>query len=99
MVVYMQPEVQLGEVRVVGQTKKQELNDIMGDYRKKGTFYNGNPPVLSFVGIANNGPMNYLVKPRVGPNALPPLVNANWKQQRVDRRYNPPFIMRATGLT
>src|SRR5882757_4926624 len=49
MPVYMQPVIRLKEVTVLGQTKKQELNEIMSDYRKQGTFYNGKPPVLSFL--------------------------------------------------
>jgi hypothetical protein len=47
--VYMQPVIQLAEVTIQGQTKRQELNEVMGDYKKDGTFYNGKPPVLSFL--------------------------------------------------
>jgi hypothetical protein len=47
--VYMQPVIKLAEVKIQGQTKKQELNDVMADYRKQGTFYDGKPPAMSFL--------------------------------------------------
>ena len=47
--VYMQPVIKLSTVTVKGQTTKQELNEVMADYRKQGTFYDGKPPVLSFL--------------------------------------------------
>jgi hypothetical protein len=47
--VYMQPIIHLAEVKVQGQTKRDELNQVMSDYRKQGTFYNGKPPALSFL--------------------------------------------------
>ncbi len=49
MPVYMQPVIQLATVTIKGETKKQEINDVMADYRKQGTFYDGKPPVLSFL--------------------------------------------------
>lgn len=39
----------LNEVTVFGQTKKQELDAIKRDYRNKGSFYGGKPPLLSFI--------------------------------------------------
>jgi hypothetical protein len=47
--VYMEPVIKLSAVTIQGESKKQELNDVMADYRKQGTFYNGKPPVLSFL--------------------------------------------------
>jgi hypothetical protein len=47
--VYMQPVIKLAQVNIQGESKKQELNDVMADYKKKGTFYDGKPPVLSFL--------------------------------------------------
>jgi len=49
LVVYMQPVIKLAEVTVKGQTKRQELSEVMGQYHAEGTFYNGKPPVLSFL--------------------------------------------------
>jgi hypothetical protein len=49
IVVYLQSVIKLGEVTIQGQTKRQELNEVMGQYRSQGTFYNGKPPLLSFL--------------------------------------------------
>jgi len=39
----------LNEVVIVGQTKKQALNDIKRDFKNKGSFYAGKPPFLAFI--------------------------------------------------
>ena len=39
----------LNEVTVYGQTKKQELASIQRDFKNKGSFYAGKPPLLSFI--------------------------------------------------
>jgi hypothetical protein len=49
LLVYMQPVIKLAEVTIKGQTKRQELGEIMGQYHSEGTFYNGKPPILSFL--------------------------------------------------
>ena len=49
MAIYLQPIIKLTEVTIKDQTKKQELNQVMREYRSQGTFYNGKPPVLSFL--------------------------------------------------
>lgn len=49
LAIYMQPVIQLNQVIIKGQTKKQELNEVMREYRSQGTFYNGKPPLLSFL--------------------------------------------------
>lgn len=99
MVVYMQPEVQLNEVRIVGQTKKQELNEIMGDYRKKGTFYNGNPPVLSMLTSPITGIYELFGKTPGRAKRFAAFSKREVEATEVDRRYNKPLVMRATGLT
>lgn len=49
IIVYMQAAIKLSEVTIQGQSKRQELSEAMSDYRKQGTFYDGKPPVLSFL--------------------------------------------------
>src|SRR6185437_4044913 len=43
IVVYMQATINLSEVTIHGQNKRQELSEVMSDYRKQGTFYDGKP--------------------------------------------------------
>jgi hypothetical protein len=47
--VYMQPVVHLAEVQIAGESKKQELRDIMNDYRHKGIYFDGKPPITAFI--------------------------------------------------
>lgn len=51
MIVNLTPEMgnMLNEVNIKGQTRKQELNDIKKDFRDKGSFYGGKPPLLSYI--------------------------------------------------
>ena len=39
----------LETVNIYGQTKKQEMNDVKKEFRNKGSFYGGKPPLLSYV--------------------------------------------------
>ncbi|MFD0793200.1 hypothetical protein ACFQZX_06195 [Mucilaginibacter litoreus] len=99
MVVYMQPEVQLNEVRITGQTKKQELNEIMSDYRKQGTFYNGKPPVLSMLTNPITGIYELFGKTPGRAKRFAEFQKRELEATEVDKRYNKPFIMRVTGET
>lgn len=99
MVVYMQPEVQLNEVRVLGQTKKQELNEIMSDYRKKGTYYNGSPPALAAIASPITGLYELFGKTPQRAKRFAAFTKGELEATEVDRRYNKFFIMRVTGLT
>ncbi|NRF41719.1 hypothetical protein [Pedobacter foliorum] len=49
LIVYLDRGTTLKEVNIIGQTKRQELNDIKRDFRNKGSFYQGKPPFLSFL--------------------------------------------------
>lgn len=49
LIVYLDRGRTLREVNITGQSKKQELNDIKRDFKNKGSFYQGKPPLLSFL--------------------------------------------------
>ncbi len=98
MVVYMQPEFKLGEVRITGQTKKQELKEIMGAYRSKGTFYNGKPPALSFLTSPITGFYELFGKNPGRARRFATFAKREVEASEVDRRYNKPLVMRITGL-
>jgi len=49
MVIYLNRGTNLREVKITVQSKKQELNDIKQDFRDKGTFHEGKPPLLSYI--------------------------------------------------
>ena len=39
----------LDQVDILGQNKRQEMNAVKKDFRDKGSFYAGKPPVLSYI--------------------------------------------------
>ncbi|WP_457130525.1 hypothetical protein [Mucilaginibacter sp. UYNi724] len=102
MVVYMQPEVQLNEVRIVGQTKKQELSEVMGVYRSKGLYFDGKPPATIFLPIGGSpltGLRELFSKDAKNLRRFAAFSKREVEATEVDRRYNKPLVMRATGLT
>lgn len=99
MVVYLQPEIQLSQVVIRAQTKKQELNDILGNYRSKGTFYNGKPPALSFISNPITGLYELFGKTPGQARRFAAFAQRENEETSVDRRYNRPFVMHVTGIT
>ena len=49
ILIYLVGSRMLKEVNISGQTRKQELDDLKRDYKNKGSFYQGKPPLLSFL--------------------------------------------------
>lgn len=63
----LQPVVELNQVTVKGESKKQELNDVMKQYKKDGIFNDGkslpfweavNSPITEFYNLFAKGPAN-----------------------------------------
>ncbi|WPU94584.1 hypothetical protein SNE25_03490 [Mucilaginibacter sabulilitoris] len=98
MPVYMQPVIKLNEVQVLGQTKKQELNEIMGDYRKQGTFYAGKPPVLSFLANPLTGLYELFGKTPGRARRFANFARGEAEQAEINRRYNVSFVREYTKL-
>ena len=49
MIINMNRDMTLKQVDIYGKTKKAELTDMKREYRNKGSFYQGKPPLLSFL--------------------------------------------------
>lgn len=49
LVFYLERSTTLNEVVVFGKNKKQTLDEIKRDFKNKGAFYAGKPPLLSFI--------------------------------------------------
>jgi hypothetical protein len=95
--VYMQPVIKLDEVKIQGQTKKQELNEVMSDYRKQGTFYDGKPPVLSFLSSPITGLYELFGKTPGEARRFKAYSKEEIEYAEVHRRYNISFVMRVTN--
>ncbi|WP_316750110.1 hypothetical protein [Pedobacter gandavensis] len=49
LTIYLNKGMNLEEVKIIGQTKRQELTDIKREFKNKGSFYQGKPPLLAYI--------------------------------------------------
>jgi len=54
MAIFMIPITQLNEVTIKGQTKKQQLDEVVNIYRSKGLYFDGRPPLHVFSPISGS---------------------------------------------
>mgnify|MGYP001547538562 CR=1 FL=1 len=99
MVVFMQPVVHLDQVKIIGQSKQQELSGYMEDYRKKGIYNNGKTSVAGAVFHPLNALYDLFGK---GPGQARRF--AEMTRQEVNaaedrRRFNKDVVKRITGLS
>jgi hypothetical protein len=95
--VYMQPVIQLEQVNIKGQTKRQELNEVMGSYRKQGIYYDGKPPVLSFLTSPLTGLYELFGKGPGQARRFASYSKGELEYAEVRRRYNIAMVMRVTN--
>jgi hypothetical protein len=101
VVLQISPVIQLNEVRVVGQTKKQELEETMRQYRGQGSFYNGKPPISSFSPFGGS-PITGLYElfgktPRQAKH-FQEFAKNEIRETDIDKRFNKSLIQQVTDL-
>jgi hypothetical protein len=97
--VYMQPVIQLDQVTIKGQTKRQELNEIMGEYRKQGIYYDGKPPVLSFLTSPLTGLYELFGKGPSNARRFANFSKGELEYAEVRRRYSVALVARVTNTS
>ncbi len=98
--VYMQPIIKLSEVTVQGQTKRQELNDVMNAYRSKGIYFDGKPPVTAFLPIGGSpitGLYELFGKEPKRMRRFAAFAKDETEYAEVKKRYNLSFVKRVTN--
>jgi hypothetical protein len=99
VIVYLQPIISLGEVNIKEQSKQQELNDVMAQYRSNGTFYDGKPPAWLLL----NSPITVLYelfgKTPNEARRFKAFSKEELEQDEVNRRYTPALVKQVTKLT
>jgi hypothetical protein len=96
MPVSMQPMIKLSTVTVQGQTKKQELNDILKDYNRKGVYYNGNPPVMSMILNPLNDLHTWFGKDAADLRRFKAYTKGELEASEIDRRYTVTLVRKVT---
>lgn len=98
VVLQLSPVIQLNEVRIVGQTKKQELDETLRKYRGQGSFYNGKPPALSMITNPITGLYELFGKTPRQAKHFQEFAKNEIQQTDVDRRFNKNLIQQVTDL-
>lgn len=90
--------IQLNEVRVIGQSKKQELEETLRQYRSQGSFYNGKPPALSMITNPITGLYELFGKTPRQAKHFQEFAKNELQQTNVDKRFNKSLILQVTDL-
>lgn len=101
VVIQLSPVIQLKEVKVVGQTKKQELDEVLRQYRSQGVFYNGKPPLSTFSpfgGSPITGLYELFGRTPKQAKHFQEFTKNELQQTNVDRRFNKSLIKQVTDL-
>ncbi len=97
--VYMQPVINLDEVTIKGQTQRQELNDALKDYNRKGIYYNGDPPVMSLLLNPLNDLHLLFGKDAADLRRFKTYAKGELENTEIDRRYNIAMVKRVTNAS
>ncbi|MGB4400258.1 MAG: hypothetical protein WBJ10_12880 [Daejeonella sp.] len=99
LVLQMQKVIELQEVRITGQSKKQELDEFREQFQKKGSFYAGKPPLLAYVFQPLTAIYELVGKTPNQARRFNLFYLRELEQTEIDRRFNPSVVSRLTGLT
>ena len=99
LILQMQRVIELDEVKITGLSKKEELNEYRDQYRKKGSFYGGKPPLLAYVFQPVTALYELLGKTPNQARRFNLFYLKELEQTEVDRRFNSFAVSKITGLT
>jgi hypothetical protein len=99
LVLYLNKGTMLNEVVVTGQTKKQALNEVKKDFKNKGSFYGGKPPLLSFIFSPLTAFYELFGRTPKQARRFNQMYQSEMQDSHVDQYYNKTIINQQTGLT
>lgn len=89
----------LEEVTIVGQRKKKALDQIKQDFKDKGSFYGGKPPLLSYFFMPLTALYELVGKTPRNARRFGRIYQTEMQQDKVDVLFNKSTINAQTGLT
>lgn len=99
LIVRMHSSFQLKEVNVYGQSKKDQLEDVMEDFRKKGDYYNGKkPPPLAYVLSPVSALYSLFGKTPKNARKFQSYMNAEIEESLIDRKFTIQLVQSITNL-
>lgn len=99
LILYLNKGTTLNEVVVTGQTKKQVLTDMKREYRNKGSFYAGKPPLLSYIFTPLTALYELIGKTPKQARRFNKMYQTEMQDSHVDQFFNKTTINQQTGLT
>lgn len=99
VVIFIDRGTTLAEVNIYGQTKKQELNELKQDYRDKGSFYAGKPPVLSYIFTPLTALYELFGRTPKNAKRFNRYYNNELQQTEIDGYFNESLIKKHTDLS
>ena len=97
-VLILQAIISLSEVRVIGKTKQQELDEVRDQYRKKGSFYSGKPPLLAYFFRPLTTLYELIGKTPAQARRFNAYYTRELQELEIDRRFSAYMIKNITGL-
>lgn len=91
-------ETTLNEVVINGQSKKQTLDDIKRDFKNKGSFYAGKPPILSYFFSPLTAIYELFGRTPNNARRFNKMYVTELQNSQVDQLYNKSTINKNTGL-
>ncbi|HVV54088.1 MAG TPA: hypothetical protein VHC47_02115 [Mucilaginibacter sp.] len=99
LAIYLQPVIELKQVTIKGETKKQELNDVMKQYNSQGIYNNGKSlPVFEFLNSPITGLYNLFGKTPREERRFARYAQGELEATEVDRRYTKDLVKSVTKL-
>jgi len=97
-VLMLQAVISLSEVKVMGQSKKQELEEVRAQYRKKGSYYAGKPPLLAYFFRPLTALYELIGKTPAQARRFNQYYIKELQESEIDRRFSAYAITKVTGL-
>lgn len=99
IIIRIKPFLQLEEVNVFGQSKKDQLDDVMEDFRKKGNYFNGKPPLLAYALSPISALYGLLGKTPKNARRFQNYMNIELEESVIDRKFPAYLVETVTGLS
>ncbi|WP_432714175.1 hypothetical protein [Pedobacter sp.] len=98
LLVYLNKGNTLNQVNIYGQTKRQDMNDIKKEFRNKGSYYAGKPPLLSYVFTPLTAIYELFGRTPKNAKRFNNYYNSEIQQTEIDGYFNESMIKKHTDL-
>ena len=89
----------LNQVDIRGQSKRADMDDIKRDFRNKGSFYGGKPPLLSYIFSPITALYELFGSTPKNARRFGKYYNTEVQQTTIDGFFNEPLIQKNTALS